>query len=262
MEKIEIAKNELYITNLTRVVKSYILRGVAGTNTPRAYDGFILITKGKCRYDFTDGASFTAREGDLLYLAKRDVYKMTIDCDRYEFIFCDFDFVSDNIRKSAVYRLRNFNESVIVFDKMLVCFESKREGYLSECLSYVYATYTKAIKSAQNYSSVPARSIANKAQNFILKNLSNSKLSVAQTAKELGVSETHLRRIFTSVFSTSPAKYICNARVLRAKELIALDYLTLSDVAEQCGFSSYPYFCKTFKAITGQTPASYKRSTL
>jgi len=259
MEKIDITKNELYLTNITRVIKSYILEGKTGDGKKRAMDGFILITKGRCRYDFIDGESFTAKQGDLLYLAKDSVYKMDVCCTRYDFIFCDFEFVCDKPRKSATYPLRNFDEASLIFNKLLLCFEAKRTGYASDCASLLYKIYSETVKSAATYSAPKSKELAYKAQSCFIEKLSSPSLSVEDVAIVLGITPTHLRRVFASVFGVSPVKYVNNLRVLRAKELMTQSYLTLSDVAEQCGYASLPYFCRIFKQTTGETPDSYRK---
>jgi AraC-like DNA-binding protein len=72
----------------------------------------------------------------------------------------------------------------------------------------------------------------------------------------------HLRRVFSSVFGISPAKYVINERIILAKDLIKLPYMNIEDVAEQCGFSTLTYFFKTFKKITGETPSAYRKSNI
>ena len=33
----------------------------------------------------------------------------------------------------------------------------------------------------------------------------------------------------------------------------------LGDVAEQCGFDSYPNFVRAFKSVRGETPSDYRK---
>lgn len=258
--KIDIAKNELFITSVNRAMRSFINRSVLKKYHGRPYDGFILILGGECRYEFDDGMSFVAREGDLLYLANNSVYDMFIECDRYSFVCFDFVFSDERDRRSAVYNLPDKDEARLIFDKILLTFEAKSSGWQSECASLFYRIYSRIIKSKATYNSSSSRVIAERARQYFLENLYKSDLSVADAAHILGISQTHLRRIFSSVFSKSPSKYVTDARILKSKELMEFSYLSLSDIAEQCGFSSLPYFSKVFKGLTGTSPAAYRRS--
>ena len=107
MAKIDIVKNELNIKGINRVIFNFILNSKIGNCLPRPFDGFVYILEGSCNYSFIDGQSFSAKKGDLLYLAKNSVYNMDIDCAKYSFIFCNFDFLSNEPRQSAVFTLKN-----------------------------------------------------------------------------------------------------------------------------------------------------------
>jgi AraC family transcriptional regulator len=88
----------------------------------------------------------------------------------------------------------------------------------------------------------------------------DKELSVASLASEAGFSEVYFRKLFLRRFGQSPSKYIMQTRVSHAIKLMEFDGLTLSEIAEECGFSSTPYFNRVFKAVTGESPAAYRRS--
>jgi len=52
-------------------------------------------------------------------------------------------------------------------------------------------------------------------------------------------------------------------RIERAQYLIATTQLSYTQIAEDTGFETLPYFSKIFKKVTGLTPGEYrKRSEL
>lgn len=257
--KLSIIQNELNIAKLHRVVKSFISFGKIKGNKGRECDGFIFITEGCCDYRFDDGTSFSVNEGDLMYLAKSAVYDMKVNSDKYSFIFCDFDFDSEFLRKSEVYHVKNAEQCKLAFDKLLYSFLSKRPGWNADCMALLYGVYVTAIKSV-DYVSAFTRKLAYDAQNYILENIADPELSVVEVSKRVGISEVHLRRVFNGTFGLSPAKYIILTRIVRAKELMAESYLSIGDVSERCGFVSVPYFFRTFKSVTGKTPSVYRKS--
>ncbi len=256
--KANIIKNELYIGRLHRVVSSYLLRGAIKGRVSRGSDGFIYITEGACTYSFRDGTSFTAKQDQLLYLAKDDLYDMEITSERYSFVLCDFDFICENSRRSAVYSLSDPLRVKLQFEQLLSLFEKKRPAWISDCISLLYKIYSCLIQLKANYAAPTSRQIAYEAQSICMEHLASQELGVTFVAERLKISETHLRRIFNKVFGVSPIKYIQYARVSRASDLMTVSGLSMCDIAEQCGFSDYPYFCRSFKNITGKTPGEYR----
>jgi AraC-like DNA-binding protein len=72
---------------------------------------------------------------------------------------------------------------------------------------------------------------------------------------------THRRfhDLFKQQIGETPNRYIIGKRITRAEELLALDHLTLSEIAELSGFSDVYYFSKQFKRFTSMTPGQYRK---
>lgn len=68
----------------------------------------------------------------------------------------------------------------------------------------------------------------------------------------------YLSNLFSEVESTTIEKYFIAQRIERAKELIVYDELSLSEIADQLGYSSVAYLSNQFKKITGFTPSYFK----
>ncbi|MDP3521997.1 MAG: Ada metal-binding domain-containing protein [Hydrogenophaga sp.] len=78
--------------------------------------------------------------------------------------------------------------------------------------------------------------------------------SVAQVAQRLGVSERHLRRIFTAHWGTSPLQYVQTLRLLSAKLLLTDTRLPVSTVAALSGFASQRRFHAAWHERYGLNP--------
>lgn len=83
---------------------------------------------------------------------------------------------------------------------------------------------------------------------------------VEELSTQLGVSKSHLVRVFSAAMGQSPGQYLTQVRIEAAKALLAHREYTLEVVATLCGFSGANYLCKVFKRHTGQTPAAYRAS--
>ncbi len=259
-ERVDILKNKLYLSRIHRVVSSQLLEGFLKGAAPRYSDAFVYIIHGTCTYTFEDGMRFTVEKDQLLYLARDARYDMLISSDRFSFLFLDFDFLCPQPRKSAVYTMADPAQIKFQFDALLTTFEKGRAAWECDCAAIFYGIYSTLITAKANYTSQPARQLAYSAQSFCVEHLSSPELTVEAVAEELNISPAHLRRIFHRVFGASPVQFIRRARITRATNLMTVPGLCFEEIARQCGFSSYPYFCRVFREVTGMTPARYRES--
>ncbi len=261
MEKLDISKNKTAVAELIEVRKGFLNRRLIPFQKPRFCDGFIFILDGSCKYSFDDGMKFEAKKDDILYLAKDAIYEMDVNCDRYEFLVLNFNFLSDTARKSAVYPVVSPTYVYKLFSKL--CFSRDSETQLSFAgkMGLVYKIIETVAQSAdRTYMRGSNREKIEYSADRIHLNFANSELSVAELASAAGFSETYFRKLFISRFGITPSKYIIQTRISRTIELMAFDGLTLEEIATECGFASLQYFSKIFKATTGEAPAAYRRS--
>lgn len=81
---------------------------------------------------------------------------------------------------------------------------------------------------------------------------------VEELSAQLGVSKSHLVRLFGASMRVTPGQYLTHMRVAAARQMLLHPEYTLDVVASLCGFSGANYLCKVFKKETGETPASYR----
>ena len=70
--------------------------------------------------------------------------------------------------------------------------------------------------------------------------------SLASTARRLGVSDRHLRRIFATEHGVTPLQYLQTRRLLLAKQLLTDTHLPIAQVALSSGFKSLRRFNAAF----------------
>ncbi len=105
----------------------------------------------------------------------------------------------------------------------------------------------------------PDQKFAQRLKQYLLDNISNSDLSVADIAKEMGVSNTVLYVRTKSVLNTTPNNYLLNLRIEKAKALLGGPNPYIAEIAYACGFSDPRYFSRCFKKLTGVTPTEYSK---
>ena len=87
-----------------------------------------------------------------------------------------------------------------------------------------------------------------------------SRVLVADLCALVCRSEAHFSRSFRGTFGSSPHAFVVRRRVeLAAKYMLQTD-MSLSDIALGCGFVDQAHLCKHFRAVTGETPAAWRRA--
>ncbi|MEM9317585.1 MAG: AraC family transcriptional regulator [Pseudomonadota bacterium] len=82
---------------------------------------------------------------------------------------------------------------------------------------------------------------------------------VADFARELGVTPTHLSRVCRDT-AGRPAHALLNERIMHAARVLLSDTkLSARAVAERLSFSSPAYFTRAFAGYTGLTPTEFRR---
>ena len=83
--------------------------------------------------------------------------------------------------------------------------------------------------------------------------------SIALYAQELKISESYFQHLYRKLFGISFQKDIIKLRVEHSMELLDHTDLTIDQLVELCGYRSEVHFYRQFKAVTGYTPAQYRR---
>ena len=73
------------------------------------------------------------------------------------------------------------------------------------------------------------------------------------------MSESHLSRKFKAHTGIGINEYITYVRITNAEKLLRETELSVTEVADQCGYSDSNYFSTVFKRIKGITPQKCRK---
>jgi AraC-like DNA-binding protein len=96
------------------------------------------------------------------------------------------------------------------------------------------------------------------AMEFIQKHHADPGLRLGAIAWHVGRAEEHLARLFRRDTGRSVFDHVRELRIHRARTLLRDPALSVTTVAERCGFSSLAFFSRTFRKLTGVTPSAYR----
>lgn len=84
-------------------------------------------------------------------------------------------------------------------------------------------------------------------------------LSVEHLCKELKISRTRIYEVSSHYLGMGLAKYIRKVRLREAQRYLCETSLSVTEIAERCGFRDYNYFCRVFKEETGLPAKRFRR---
>ena len=129
-------------------------------------------------------------------------------------------------------------------------------GHLS-ALKTIYEILNRLYKNELAAERDKNYNIIRPAVHFLENNFTDPSLSNKLLAEKAAVSEVYFRRVFKNQYGTSPKQYVQDLRIRNAENLLRNEYLSVTEIAEMCGFSSVYHFSRSFKKVTGYTPTEY-----
>lgn len=95
---------------------------------------------------------------------------------------------------------------------------------------------------------------------YIHEHAAESELSFNQVARAVGMSRASLGRIFPRLFGRTFAKYLAEARVVKACALLSETDKSVAEIAIEAGFGSVSNFNRRFLALKQTSPLRYRKT--
>lgn len=233
--------------------------------------GFVYVIEGNAEY-VSGGEDIQADKNTILFLPEKSRYSVINKTDKsflhFTVNFCiipDADkngVLYDYISKDKILSLKTANPAFFeaMFLKLLTIWNSKKSGFHLEAKAQLYqlaneffSEFAASKISKNDYERIlPVK-------RYIDENFYRT-LKISDLSAVCGLSDTHMRRLFTEVFCISPIEYQIDLRILRAKDLLLTGLYTVGETAEMCGFSDANYFTRIFSTRVGISPLKYKKA--
>jgi AraC-like DNA-binding protein len=225
---------------------------------PYPYHSLICQYRGNRVFSVSGQPNIILKGGAVLYLPAGAVWKMTRAEDG-EGAIVNFTLAGEGPAKAFGLTPTGFAKWQTLFTALEDAWLHERPGCAAKRLSLLYQAFSM-LEEALARTELPAarQKALEKSIAYLEANLSKPAFSVESLAPVCDMCPTYFRQQFRRMYGTSPKQYLLNARIRRAKDLLASTDWTVTRIAEKAGFSSLYYFSKAFKAATKQSPREYR----
>ena len=228
-----------------------------------------IVKSGKVTVE-TGGHRYTLSKNDVYLVRPYELTVQTSDsdepCELYFFAFNGN--LSEELLSKTVFK-NNITFSTLKDESLyqkITDYAYKLNGnperniltykYLFEMLSYFSISDSFALSEKNNADSYYQKYIS-AIQEYIHSNYSKS-IKISDLATQLGLSRSHLYRIFKADKGISIEEYLIDVRVNAARSLLTDTPFSCVSIASLVGYSHYTTFFRIFKQRTGLTPQQYR----
>lgn len=129
------------------------------------------------------------------------------------------------------------------------------EARMLGCL-YLFLGSLMSLSGGQKLTT--SKQYVDKAVQFISRNYSRD-ITICDVADFVGISESHLYRVFSKELDMAPTQFLMRYRIGEAAAMLRSTGLAIGEIAASTGFRDPLYFSRVFKKVRGVSPREYTR---
>ena len=203
--------------------------------------------------------SFHVQGGDVIFVPKNCAYSIEAESEHVLVIgFTTSEPLLQYIKTFSTPKGSQYYEEL--FQKFCVTWKEKRVGYIHECKSIFFKILSHLERDCELSKFDKQEDVLLKALEHIHSNFTDPQLSIAKLAKLCNMSDTYFRKLFLEKYHVTPLAYINNLKLNHATNLLQANFYSISEIAEQCGFSNVYYFSRFIKKQTGMSPSELRNN--
>lgn len=200
---------------------------------------------------FSEGKTYAVGAGDLAFFPAGVPYRRKTRRDR----LITFHFIAPGL---SCMTLRTFPAEIgetlaPLFRQALSVWDEKRSGYRFRAQALLCEILARLFFETPER---PLAPLVSQAIACLREHLSDASFSVSSLSLVTRVSSTYLRRLFRRDTGMSPKQFLEELRFSCAKSYLSAGLLSVSQVAEACGFSDAKNFSTAFRRRFGYPPSA------
>lgn len=162
----------------------------------------------------------------------------------------------DPCRKQFIYSVSENEEIRILCARTMEALRSEDTNASALAAAYFSALLAFISESAGEEADA-AKGLFERIQRFMKEKLYHT--NVSHTAQHFGVDPRTMYNLFRRYSEYSPKEYLRNCVMERAKYLLINTTKSVSEIADETGFSNSFHFSRVFREETGVSPSQYRQ---
>lgn len=217
-------------------------------------------------YEKADGSYFRVElsPGDMLILPPHTHHIDYIQRDRAEYdgfliaVSCDPSVMPDQFSQFTPS-----SRTVSLFGKFRSEWDKRLPGYMLRCTILLYQLLDElSAQSRKQYMDSSKYRLIEPAILYIHEHYCAGSVPVTAMAEMCGITLQYFHRLFIGCMGVTPAHYVENLRLTRAKELLDSGNYSVRGAMEACGYDLATNFTRSFRRHFGVTPSSLLQKNL
>ena len=228
-------------------------------------------TEGSCEVTI-NGRLYRLRAGDLLLLKPGDEYELSVKDEGEQgrissgdyYLFCDGAWIDAwwKRRKRQIVSHISMDQHILGLWRQLLL-EKRRgvEGENEELAGYLLCGLCLSLDRAITETKTTDRSAfaALRLKRYIEEHAIVT-FKLEEAAAHVGLSLSRAVQLFKACYGKTMIQYALEIRLNAAVERMKYSSMTLEEIAETCGFASYSYFHRVFRARFGMAPTRFREA--
>lgn len=238
------------VKNLHRTKSLHLQEGYQYEEKSRAYWGILLCAKGKLTL-FHKEREIICDPFHLLVLPKSVGYHIYGNKSGLAALI-EFESI-DDVEKDEVYVFHITDPKQYMKDYEQIKTLSVSSKNRNQVMSILYCMFNRLNNESDEEENVLTPAIKYMEQHYM-----DISLNISVLAKEAHISVSHFHKLFRKCCNITPGEYLLNLRLQKAQIMLLNSNLSVTEIAESCGFTNLYHFSRVFKKNKGISPSQYR----
>lgn len=143
------------------------------------------------------------------------------------------------------------------FKKIYGTWMAEGNNYYYLTMRRIYDLFIMINDTRTKYLTSHKLSYLDAADQYITAHFCEPDFDYSKLVEASGISYSYFKKLFISKYGCPPVKYVTRLRMKRACELLDNEELSITEVAQLCGYDNLYYFSTVFKNQIGMSPKKY-----
>ncbi len=215
----------------------------------------MLITSGKITMT-VDGTPHILDTGDIIVLPPESYHEEVA-----ETLYTNLYIQAEDLDFDGLFTVSDMDGHIKTLMLMMRKIMLEKEQDYREISDSILSTVCRMIKKHIGHEY--KYKFVHEMKNLLYENISNSDFLLSDITLSFNYNLDYIRRCFIKETGKTPHEYLTDLRLNQAKALILQEnFISVSDVAEKCGFKDNFYFSTAFKKRYGKAPLAYRKDKI